>query len=276
MRRYDLSGLMLDLDGIPPSCLRGLDRHWGAFQTEPSDETAWLTIKIKAVGTVTVPRVLSLGDLEREILPDEVRFRFDGACSALREGGIASMELAEPEDGSDYGFFLFLNILMPLLAWRLLEQGGLLLHAAGAVIDDRAFLLIGEENAGKTTWAGLCHEAGYPVVNDDVVMVRPDTEGRFRLHGVPLRVKGFGVVPQGSWPLCRLLFSRHGQDPGLTDVSGLLIRARLLANTLHLADRVGEDSRVERALEALMRDTAGCTLTFAKDTRFVELLRSLR
>jgi hypothetical protein len=240
-----------------------------------SDRLPWLVLNLQSEGVVSARKVLFLGTLERECLDDEVRFRFDGGRASLRPDGRASIVLAEPDDDSDYGFFLFMNLLMPLLAWRLLEEGGLLLHAAGAVIEGRAFLLVGEENAGKTTWARLCHEAGCQVVNDDVVVVRPDEHGRFHLHGIPLRVRGFGDPPQGAWRLTRLLFSNHGLNPELTDRSGLTARARILANVLHLADRVEDDPRVDRALSALLKDTSVSTLTFAKDTRFVDLLKSL-
>ena len=275
MSRYDLSGLTMEIHGASASCLRGLDRYWSAFKVADSDRPAWLTLDMQSEGVVRARPILFLGNLQREILADEVRFHLDSGRASLSAEGRASMVMAEPDDDSDYGFFVFMNLLMPLLAWRLIEEGGLLLHAAGAVIEDRAFLLVGEENAGKTTWARLCYEAGCAVVNDDVVVVRPDESGRFYLHGVPLRVRGFGDPPRGAWPLARLLFSNHGKDPALTERSGLAARARVLANVLHLADRVEEDPRVDRALSALLKDAGASTLTFAKATRFVELLKAV-
>ncbi|HEX6100057.1 MAG TPA: hypothetical protein VF432_27340 [Thermoanaerobaculia bacterium] len=47
-------------------------------------------------------------------------------------------------------------------------HGGLPLHAAGLVADDRALVLFGESGAGKTTIASI---AGLPVLSDEIVAV---------------------------------------------------------------------------------------------------------
>ena len=270
--RFDLSGLHLELHDPPPSCRRGLDAYWDGFRSSATEE-AWLRIDCRREGTVRSRRVLYVGDLECEWTDGGARFELEGARVRFDGERRASMTLAEPDDGSDYGFFLFLNLLLPLLAARLLEDGGVLLHAAGAVLDDRAFVLVGEENAGKTTWAGLCREAGGIVVNDDVVVLRPDAEGIFRLHGVPLRVRGFGPPPRGAWPLAGLLLPKHGPTASLAPAAPIAVEARVLANMLHVAGLVDRDSRVADALTGLVGGVRAATLTFAKDPSFASLLR---
>lgn len=72
------------------------------------------------------------------------------------------------------------------------------LHAAGAVVDDRAVLAIGESGAGKTSLALRWCLAGLPVLGDDIVLL--DEEGRAvpfkRLFNVdPTRLAANDVTP---------------------------------------------------------------------------------
>lgn len=270
--RFDLSGLTLEIRDPTPSCRRGLETYWPAFR-EAFDGTPWLTVACRRAGSVRARRVLYVGDLAAHWDDTSTRFELEGGRAEFDGERHASFELGEPDDGSDYAFFLFLNLLLPVLAARLLSDGGLLIHAAGAVLDGRAFALVGEENAGKTTWAGLCREAGGTVVNDDVIVVRPGADGGFRLHGVPLRVRGFGPPPRGDWPLAGLLLPRHGAEPALDPAPPLAVEARVLANLLHVAGRIEHDPRVGSALGSLVRQVSAATLTFARDPGFVALLR---
>jgi hypothetical protein len=60
------------------------------------------------------------------------------------------------------------NYLRVIVAHRLLLGDGLLLHSAGVVIDESAYLFIGASGAGKSTLAGKALEAGAPVLSDDL------------------------------------------------------------------------------------------------------------
>ena len=92
---------------------------------------------------------------------------------------------------------------------RFPAEGGLLVHAAGVVVDGRAFLLTGPSGAGKTTWARACAAAGLPVLSDDVVLLHADLERPCAL-GSPLRARDFPAPGRGRWPLAGLLLARHG------------------------------------------------------------------
>ena len=69
----------------------------------------------------------------------------------------------------------WVNALNAVTAAICCREGGVIIHAAGVVVDDRAFLLIGPSGAGKSTAAGLCYRgrelafdraAVYPVGTD--------------------------------------------------------------------------------------------------------------
>lgn len=60
------------------------------------------------------------------------------------------------------------NYLRVVVAHRLLLRDGVLLHSAGVVIEDSAYLFIGASGAGKSTLARKALEAGAPVLSDDL------------------------------------------------------------------------------------------------------------
>jgi hypothetical protein len=60
------------------------------------------------------------------------------------------------------------NYLRVLAAYRLLEQGGAVLHSAGITDGAAAFLLLGPSGAGKTTSSRMCLERGAKVLSDDL------------------------------------------------------------------------------------------------------------
>ncbi|HVT58050.1 MAG TPA: hypothetical protein VHR45_06600 [Thermoanaerobaculia bacterium] len=65
------------------------------------------------------------------------------------------------------------NFLRILVAYRLLEAGGVVLHSAGLLLAGSAFLFLGRSGAGKTTLARLASERGAEVLSDDLNAVCP-------------------------------------------------------------------------------------------------------
>ncbi|MEA3397729.1 MAG: hypothetical protein U9R05_09745, partial [Chloroflexota bacterium] len=76
------------------------------------------------------------------------------------------------------------------------EQGALLFHAAGVIHHGAAYALFGQSGSGKTTAARL--STGKPVLNDDLLLLRPGEAGwevwatpfgrrRGELRSAPLR-----------------------------------------------------------------------------------------
>jgi hypothetical protein len=80
--------------------------------------------------------------------------------------------------------FVLENFLRILLAHHVLDRGGVLLHSAGVLYRDRAYLFSGRSNAGKTTLARKAAAAGARVLSDDINLVIPENGG-YRVHKVP-------------------------------------------------------------------------------------------
>ncbi len=77
-----------------------------------------------------------------------------------------------------------------VLSWGMLARcGGILLHAAGVVRDGVGLVFAGKSGAGKSTVSGLCHTAGWDVLNDDRVMIYQEV-GEWKVAGTPWHGSG--------------------------------------------------------------------------------------
>ncbi|MCB9541861.1 MAG: hypothetical protein H6703_05360 [Myxococcales bacterium] len=105
---------------------------------------------------------------------------------------------------------------------------GLLLHAAAAVIDDRAWLLPGPSGAGKST--AIRAIPHHRALSDERVAARPDAHG-WRAHGTPWWSTGrTRPLDAGSAPIAGLLLLRHG-PPAIRPINPDAAAARLVEST---------------------------------------------
>ncbi len=195
----------------------------------------------------------------------------ESCTAAVDETGQAELSLTRGLGPREY--FTLLNLLRAALAWRLPHRGAVLLHAAGIVVEKGAFLLVGPEGSGKSTWAELGQRAGAHVLSDDLVLV--DGGGaRLEALGSPFRSTHRADYRPGRWPVCAILFPRHGDSPAWTPCDGMLARARLAANLPFVSSALEQDPRVAAVVERLATAVPCRELTFGLDPAFVDLLRS--
>lgn len=112
---------------------------------------------------------------------------------------------------------IFENFFRALVAYRLLEQGGVVVHSAGIVRDGGAFLFLGRSGAGKTTVSRLGLERGATVLSDDLNALQPGAAGA-ELEKLPFTGDlggdlGDSGAPAARYPL-RALFrlEKSGED----------------------------------------------------------------
>jgi hypothetical protein len=192
------------------------------------------------------------------------RFEADEGSVRIRADGHGQIRLARGTSGRR--FFGLSSLVAAATGWRVSLERGVTLHAAGAVLDGRAFLLVGPSGSGKSTWAEILRGAGATVLSDDVVVV--ETSPPARVLSVPFRVRPHRPAPPGRWPLAAWLVARHGTEPALERVDAVRTQALLAANVLY----VGAASRLalcERLATVPVRE-----LTFRPDASFVPLLRA--
>ena len=108
-------------------------------------------------------------------IPDIARYRIDNGRDILidADSGIPDRNLRLFLLGSAFGALLHQRGMMPL-------------HANAVEIDGRAFAFMGEPGAGKSTLAAWFHDGGFPIVADDVCVVRLDDDGiAYAYPGLP-------------------------------------------------------------------------------------------
>jgi hypothetical protein len=165
-----------------------------------------------------------------------------------RRGGLAGA-LWTCEDGGPRFPGVFENFLRVLVAYRLLELGGVVLHSAGVVRGGAAFLFLGRSGAGKTTVARLGLARGAEVLSDDLNALVPRAGGGCAVLKLPftgdLGERRAAVPPV---PLGALL--RLQQDT--TDALAPLSRAETLACMLTCAPFVNVDPHRREQLEGVL------------------------
>lgn len=121
------------------------------------------------------------------------------------------------------------NFLRVAYAWLCLQDGGLLLHAAGAIRNGQGYIFFGPSGAGKTTTSRLAARTA-DVVSDDLVIIRPSSNGGCTLHGVPFKGE-LSDAPRAnqSAPLCGLYRLRQDTSHYLEPMARMKAVAELAA-----------------------------------------------
>ncbi len=110
---------------------------------------------------------------------------------------------------------LWLNQWFLRMAWN---WGGGAVHAAGLVPRRHAVLAVGASGAGKSTLARMAHDAGWTVLDDEIVLVVPDPKrGGCALAGRLLpRTVDVGR-PRGMYPVRLMAFIGHGAQLSVSE-----------------------------------------------------------
>lgn len=123
------------------------------------------------------------------------------------------------------------NFLRIFSAHRALEQGGVILHSAGLVFDDKAYIFSGRSNAGKTTLTRKAFDHGAWVLSDDINLLLPQADG-YNAYAVPFTGE-FGRTlhhegGQKSYPVAAIVLLEQADELETGPVSQSSAVARLL------------------------------------------------
>lgn len=268
---FDLSGVRVRISALKPPLSERLAEDWREWRAAGPGEP-FLDVAIRDAVLPPPQGPFAPKAMIARLSRDAATYRLPEGDAEARVDGTASVRLSESTD-ADRRWYAFLNLLRACIAWRMPSRGGALLHAAGAVIGDRAFLLVGPEGSGKSTWARWAEYAGAPVLSDDLVLIDGAGEG-FDALGAPFRSTHGRTAGPGRWPVAAVLLPRAGECVRLDPVSDLVLRARLAANLPFIAEGLEVDPRVGRTVDRLAALPAH-VLTFAPDSSFVGVLAAL-
>jgi len=121
-----------------------------------------------------------------------------------REAGALAGSLWLPPGEIRHLIWAIENYLRVFVAYRLVDQGGFLLHAAAVGDASGVDLFYGHSGAGKTTLARRAAALGLEVLSDDLNLVVPEGRG-YRVHQLPYAGEhGRIYLRQDALPLRRL------------------------------------------------------------------------
>jgi hypothetical protein len=171
----------------------------------------------------------------------------------------AGVWTASPGDDSFPGALE--NVLRVLTAYRLVEEGGALLHSAGIVADGGAWIFVGRSGSGKTTLSRLSLAEGRVVLSDDLNAVLPSAEGHV-VAPVP-----FAGDHRGSWrrvlPLTAVCQLRQGERHAISPLSSAEGLAALVAAAPYVNQDPHRIDRLLANLEGIAESSPVRRLTFA-------------
>ncbi len=268
----DFSGIRLRLEDLNPALDERLRRDWPHFVAASAGDT-FLTLRLSFAKGAAPTGAFAPKQMTSRLERERADFHMAEGSASVFDDGTGEITLLRGLGVREY--YSFLNLLRASLAWKLPSRGGMLMHAAGLVVDGRGFILVGPEGSGKSSWARLGESAGCRVLSDDLVLLdgaRADLE----VLGAPFRSTHRADYRPGRWPLAAVLFPRHGERAAVEPCDALISRARLVANLTFIAEAVEKDDRIPPMLERLTSNVPCAELTFALDGSFVELLRGWR
>jgi hypothetical protein len=125
---------------------------------------------------------------------------------------------------------IFENFCRILVAYRLHELGGAVIHGAALVHRGEALLFAGPSGAGKTTTSRMGLERGLAVLSDDLNALLPTDDGTVRLAGLPFTGDlGGGGGAGTAFPLRGLYRLEKDTEDSLRPLSRAEAVATLLA-----------------------------------------------
>jgi hypothetical protein len=132
-------------------------------------------------------------------------------------------------------------LLGQILSFALLKQGVESLHATTIAVEGRAIALFGDCGMGKSTLAAACLAAGYSLLTDDLLVVKPQASSYLAFPGPP-RLK---LMPSTA---NRLFGTRGGCCMNPLTTKRILPLARSQHVKIPLPMRACYDLRLPRAM----------------------------
>jgi len=225
--------------------------------------------------------------LDRDVRGWEYTQDMDHAAGSVRLAGLRLMARLDwtpalagalwtcEEEGDEWTAAVFENFFRVLAAYRLLAEGGAVIHSAGVTDGAAAWLLLGPSGAGKTTASRLCLEGGGLVLSDDLNAIRLDPSGPPSVQRLPFTGDlGERSTGPSSYPLRAILRLAKGED-ALRPLSPAAALAGLVAAAPFVNRDPWRREALLAALEGLARSVPAYELTFSLHSRLWDILRRI-
>ncbi len=243
----------------PPVWLDIIARSWASW--EPSPDTVCWPVHIRAASHLSPPE----GPLFEAIPQCRA-----GACVLDRPGfegyvsteeGYAELRLHPDARAADVGYFMRVALTCQAFA-----RDALIFHTAAVLHRGRGYAFFGTSGSGKTTASRL--SAPDPVLNDDLVVVRPEDTG-WVMAATPFGKRRGDVRHAPLSALLRLVKSPEVSVDRLPPGRAL---AELVANSPVVSGDPEWLPLLMARWESVLRDVPAYALQFRKDASFWEAM----
>ena len=204
---------------------------------------------------------------------DDVTVRCEAGQWTIERGDFRAEWSPESRSGrivqsaNPYSIDAALRILHTLLLAR---QGGLLVHAASAVRNGKAFLFAGVSGAGKTTISRLAPR-DVTLLTDEISYLRRNGHG-YIAHGTPFAGELAKVGENVQAPLAALYLLRQGAENAVDPVTGTEAVRAFLESVLFFAHDAELVKLVFDSACELVQRVPVYRLTFIPDSRVWEMI----
>jgi len=258
--------VIIDIGGMPalvrsdsPAFLRMLENRYSGFINPLAQADLELDIDLVSPGQITAEEDVSVRFARGQWIIErgDLRAEWDPAS---RHGRIV-------QSANPYSIDTALRIIHSL---TLAEEGGLLIHAASAVRNGRAFLFSGISGAGKTTISRLAPSDAI-LLTDEISYVR-QRGTHYVAHGTPFAGELAEPGENISAPLAGLYFLEKGPRNSIKQLKASETARSLLENVLFFAKDPELVALVFESACELVRKVPVYQLTFYPDRRVWELI----
>ena len=171
------------------------------------------------------------------------------------------------------------NFLRVYSAHRVLELGGVMLHSAALIFDDKAYVFSGRSNAGKTTLTRKAYEIGARILSDDINLVLPGKNG-YQAHAVPFTGE-FGRTlnhPGGkeTYPVAGIVLLEQGDSLATETVMQSAAVARLLTGSPFVNTDAEESEKLFDAVTGLVAQVPVIRLFSRRDDKIDAIMHVVK
>jgi hypothetical protein len=241
---FTLPAVSISFTGLSLSQQQSIQQRYAGFICPHNKGNDKSQFSCQAYKMNQVPNV-PLSDLTRDEQYAPLQRRRSGAIDITGYDFRASIPLEDTYTAGSLGVVnedelsrpsVVENVLRVFTAYKAVESGGLILHSAGLVFEEKAYIFVGRSNAGKTTLTRKAYKYGAKVLSDDINMVLPHlNKSGFNAHAVPFSGE-FGRTlehanSRESYPLAALILLEQGEVLRVTTAEPSYAVAKLLVGS---------------------------------------------